>query len=157
VLGKAIFACVIGAVAAGASPATAQSFGWSVGVGIGGPDYYEPAPFYDEPVYVPVEPRKSPDEVFDALEAAGYSDFTPMAPRGDYYKLSAVNPRGDFVALEISVWSGQIEREYILAEGRRRPVTAVAPRMQPRDEQFHADEDDYDEDEDDGDDPLVVY
>ena len=79
----------------------------------------------------------SPDAVFDALEAAGYREFSPMAPRGDVYKLDAVNPRGDLVALEISVFTGAIEQRArpgaapaaaARALSRRRRVPRVRPR-----------------------------
>lgn len=121
------------------SPAAAQSWGVGVGVGYGGPAYYGPPPvyLYEEPpivyeqppvLYAPapvVRSAVSPDAVFDALERAGYREFSPMAFRDGVYKLNAVNHRGDLVALEVSALSGAIEREYLLAA--RRPIARVAP------------------------------
>jgi hypothetical protein len=141
-------------VAAGLSPAGAQS--WSVGVGVGygePPGYYGPPPAYlyeqppvlysPPPVYAPppvvyapppvayapapaVRSAVSPDAVFDALERAGYRELSPMAFRDGVYKLNAVNRRGDLVALEVSALSGEVEREFVL-DGARRPVPPVVP------------------------------
>ncbi len=132
---RAVLAGVIMAGAA-ASPGAAQS--WGFGVAVGPPIYYErpPAYHYDEPYYgeAPVVivpgprpmPRHaaSPDSVFDMLEDEGYVELSPMAERGPFYKLSAVSPEGDLVALEISVLTGEIEREFILQPRRR---SAAAP------------------------------
>src|SRR5687767_12008801 len=45
----------------------------------------------------PVPTIVSPDAVFDQLENAGYSQLSPMAPRGEFYKLTAVDPAGNLV------------------------------------------------------------
>jgi hypothetical protein len=97
---------------------------------------YEPGPpvLYDPPVVVAPPPvivrERSPDEIFDGLEAAGYREFSPMAHRGALYKLNAVNPEGDLVALEISAHTGMIERELIL-QARHAPPLAAAPAPAP--------------------------
>jgi hypothetical protein len=141
--------------AAIASPAIAGSWGFGVGMEFGGPGYYGPPPGYygPPPVYYgpppgpyvappppvyhqppPVLPVVTPDAVLDGLEAAGYRNLGPMAERGGLYRLGAVNPRGDVVALEISVYSGAIERELIMearsASGPQlvqQPVPYAAP------------------------------
>ena len=122
--------------AAAAMPASAQS--WGFGVEVGPPVYYErpPAYYFDEPPYydeapIVVVPERrrvmryaaSPDSVLDMLEDEGYVELSPMAERGGLYKLSAVSPEGDLVALEISVMTGEIEQEFIL-QPRRRIATA---------------------------------
>jgi len=144
-------AMLVGAIiaAAAASPGAAQS--WGYGVEVGPPVYYErpPAyyyeepPYYDEaPVVVVPAPRPmvryaaSPDSVLDMLEDEGYVELSPMAERGGLYKLSAVSPEGDLVALEISVLTGDIEQELILQPRRRIAVAPVevrrmAPAPQP--------------------------
>jgi hypothetical protein len=129
-----------------AAPAAAGS--WSVGIGVGfgyphplyGPghfapyDPYGPPPFGPPTYYVPAPPpvvfeMQPPDAVLDALESAGYREFGPMQQRGDHYSLSAVSPRGDIVALEISVYSGAIERELILEPRRRDAPRQVLRRL----------------------------
>jgi hypothetical protein len=98
------------------------------------PAVYVPAP---PVVYVPapapeVRSAVSPDAVFDALERAGYREFSPMAFRDGVYKLNAVNRRGDLVALEVSVLDGQVEREFILEARRAAPdVPPQLPRRLP--------------------------
>jgi len=117
-----VFAGVL--VAAAASPALAQSWGFGEAPYYdGAPDYYE-----DGPVVVAPRPRyfASPDSVFDMLEDEGFRELSPMAERGPFYRLNAVSPEGDLVALEISVRSGEIEREVIL-QPRRRIVRVPAP------------------------------
>ena len=133
--GRAVLAGVLAAAAA--SPALAQSWGFGGGIGRGPPPvyYYDEAPYYDEdgydedgPVAVAPRPRyfASPDSVFDMLEDEGFRELSPMAERGPFYRLNAVSPEGDLVALEISVRSGEIEREVIL-QPRRRIVRVPAP------------------------------
>ncbi len=118
------------AAAAAVSPASAQSWGW--GVETGGPAYYGAPPAYYAPGYYPRARPISPDAVFNALEAAGYREFGPMAPREPIYRLNAVNPRGDLVALEISMFTGEIERERILAVHQRPPLRAYRQAPAPR-------------------------
>jgi len=140
------------AAAAIASPATAGSWGFGVGVEYGAPGYYGPPPIYygpppvyygpppgyyvapPPPVYYqpapPVLQIATPDDVLDGLEAAGYRNLGPMAERGGLYRLGAVNPHGDVVALEISVYSGAIERELIL-ESRGAPGPQVVQQPVP--------------------------
>jgi hypothetical protein len=151
----------------GLSAASAQV---SVGVGVefGGPVYYGPPPvyLYEQPPpygYVPAPPALvyappevpaavPPDVVFDNLEEDGYSELGPMAFRDGVYKLSAVNPDGELVALEVSVLTGEVEIERIigsrqaaapLVPRRRAPAPAPAPALPPPPEN--------------GRDPLVIY
>lgn len=146
------------------SPAFAQS--WGVGVEFGGPGYYGPPPviyapprayeYYEAPpvVYLPapemiVPQAVPPDVIFDNLETAGYSDFSPMAFREGVYKLNAVNRRGDLVALEVSLITGDVEREIILQRRRTLRTTAVPPPAAPPPHPSEANEPARD--------PLVVY
>ena len=85
------------------------------------PAYYGQAPFTVMGPAPRPGGRVSPDTVFASLEAAGYHDFGPMAARNGVYRLSAVNPHGDLVALEIGIATGWIVRELILAERARQP------------------------------------
>jgi hypothetical protein len=143
------------AMAAGlASPAAAQ---WGFGIQVGPPRYYGPPPVYYErarprryyeeaPVIIaPAQPRvlhmEAPEDVLDALEDAGFRELSPMKRRGKFYVLNAVDPGGDLVALEISIFTGEIERTRVLEaafqpprEIRRksRPVAVAAPRPAPR-------------------------
>jgi hypothetical protein len=135
------------ALAAGATaPAAAQSWGIGVGVEYGPPVFYGPPPviYYEPPVVAapppvyygappvvvapaPVIEMVSPDEVFDRLDEAGYTDLAPMAQRGRYYKVRAVDPYGNLVSLEISIHSGEIENKYILESGYAARPAVVAP------------------------------
>jgi hypothetical protein len=110
--------------AAAAPPAAAQS--WGAGVIVEGPVYYG-APAFERAIPLP------PDVVFDALEADGYHDFGPMAPRGPIYRLTAVNRRGDLVELEVSAFTAAVEQERILAFSERPPVRVyrAAPAARP--------------------------
>ncbi len=110
-LAKTILTGALIAAAAALSPASAQS--WISRPQ--GPVYYAPG-YYQRAVPL------SPDAVFNALEAAGYREFGPMAPREPIYRLNAVNPRGDLVALDISMFTGAIESERILAVHQRPPI-----------------------------------
>jgi hypothetical protein len=119
-----------------AQSATAQS--WRYGPpGLDGPPvvYYDPR-FVAPPGYyavprarrlLPVPTVVSPDAVFDSLEDAGYSELSPMAPRGEFYKLTAIDPAGNLVGLEVSIFSGAIENSYILEAGVRVPPAPVEP------------------------------
>lgn len=133
------------AVVAATSPALAGSLNFGVGVGFGAPVYrWGPPPGYYEPAYPPdyfgpppvvVEPMQPvlapnmvpPGAILDALEDVGYRELSPMAHRGALYKLNAVNPAGDLVQLEISVFTGEIERERILAVNRGPGAAPIAP------------------------------
>ena len=129
--------CAAIILAAVAAPAAAQSWGFSVGTGFGAPVYYGPPPvYYDAPIYAPPPrviyrraPRMvSPEVVFDLLDANGYREFSPMARRGEYYRLHAVDPSGNLVALEVSIFTGEIERARIL-EAR---VSPSPPKVAPK-------------------------
>jgi hypothetical protein len=131
-LKRVIFAAALGA-AFSAGPAVAASWGVGVGVGFGPPVFYEPPIFYDvpPPVYygdpveeAPVLHMEAPEDVFDRLDAAGYREFGPMQLFGNQYRLSAIAPDGDLVALEISIFSGEIDRVMVLEEGVRAPIIA---------------------------------
>ncbi|HEX9904394.1 MAG TPA: hypothetical protein VGA77_05460 [Propylenella sp.] len=174
-LEKAFSAALFALTLAAASPAVAGSWSFGVGVGFPPPAYYGPPPIYYGPppvIYEAVPPPlyygpppvvaappppvlqiRDPGAVLGELENAGYRELGPMAHRGAHYKLRALNPAGDLVALEISAYTGEIERELIL-EARRAappppgPMAAPAPlseQQQPAPE------------EQDGGDPLVVY
>ena len=142
------------AAAGMAQPALAQSWGIGVGVEYGPPVFYGPPPVYYDPrlgpppAYYgapPVVVRRpaphfrelvpqlvSPDTVLDRLEAAGYREFSPMAHRGGRYKLNAVDPSGDLVALELSTFTGEIESRYVLQTVPRPPALArVRPEPEP--------------------------
>jgi hypothetical protein len=124
-----------------AQSAAAQSWGYGP-PGLYGP----PVVFYDPRFAVPpgyygqpglAVPRGrlpqaptivSPDAVFDRLEDAGYSQLSPMAPRGEFYKLTAVDPAGNLVGLEVSIFTGSIENSYILEAGVRVPPAPVEPK-----------------------------
>jgi len=117
---------LIGALslAAAASPALGQSWG--------GPIYSAPPPVYYAPgIYQRAVPL-SPDAVFDLLERAGYREFGPMAPREPYYRLKAVNRRGDLVDLVVSMFTGRVEQERILALHQRPPLRASRTAPPPR-------------------------
>src|SRR5690349_14146845 len=114
-------------VAAAAAPAAAGSWGWGFGIGFGPPIYWEPPAVYvpgpppdaygEAPVLLgPVEPptvysRVDPGAVINALAAAGYSEISRIRQRGKVYRLTAVDPEGNRVALDISVSTGEIERQ----------------------------------------------
>jgi hypothetical protein len=133
-------------VLAAAAPAAAGWWAWGVGVGFGPPIYREPPPayvpapppgFYEGApvVVVPGEPpavygRVDPGEVLDALVAAGYRELGPMRERGGLFRLTAVDPVGNRVALEISVYTGEIERQRLL-EARYEEPSVVAPAPPP--------------------------
>src|SRR5687768_14964191 len=129
--------------AAGLAQSAAAQQSWRYGPpGLYGPPvvYYDPrfvAPpgYYGPPGLVvprdrrltPVPTIVSPDAVFDRLEDAGYSELSPMAPRGEFYKLTAVDPGGNLVGLEVSIFTGRIENSYILEAGVRVPPALVEP------------------------------
>lgn len=140
--------------AAAASPASAGSWGVGVGVGFGPPVLYEapppvvyyeqpailhappppPAVYYEAPVYEVIPPpppavlhMEAPEDVLANLSEAGYRDLGPMARRGSVYRLKAVNPYGDTVELEISIFTGEIETSRILHVRRSAPPPAPAP------------------------------
>ncbi len=139
------------AAAGMAQPASAQSWGVGVGVEYGPPVFYGPPPviyydprdvppptYYGQPPVIfapggpPVPQMISPDEMLDRLEAAGYRELSPMAHRGRLYKLNAVDPSGDLVALELSIFTGEIESRRVLAAQRRAPpAVRVAPAPAP--------------------------
>jgi hypothetical protein len=130
------------ALALAALPAAAQS--WGFGVEVGPPVYYDepqvyygppvvyeqPPVYYDAPAVVGPEPRvfhmEAPELVLERLENAGYRELSPMARRGTLYRLNAVDPQGNLVALEISIFTGEIERTRILEARYQAPARAVA-------------------------------
>ena len=145
------------AAAGMAQPALAQSWGIGVGVEYGPPVFYGPPPVYYDPRFGPppayyrappvvvrrptphfrelVPQLVSPDTVLDRLEAAGYRELSPMAHRGGLYKLNAVDPSGDLVALELSAFTGEIESRYVLQTVPRPPEIARArPEPEPQPE-----------------------
>lgn len=145
-------AVLAGAAILVASSSAGWTQSWGFGIEVGPPVYYGPPPVYayevdpyyyeQPPVYYepppvvvvpPPMPRytATPDAVLDMLEAEGYSELSPMAERGAYYKLSAVSPEGDLVALEISIRTGEIEQEIILEPSRGPAPRAVAATPPP--------------------------
>ncbi len=115
----AVLLGTLGLAATAVSPAPAQS--WSA------PQPYGQPPIYYAPGVYPRAVPLSPDAVFNLLEAAGYRKFGPMAPREPIYRLNAVNRRGDLVALEVSMFTGRIERERVLALRESPPLPAYRP------------------------------
>jgi hypothetical protein len=143
---RAAIPLVILALGAG-SPAAAQSL--SFGVEVGAPVYLSPPPVYYEPrilygappavyyedprVHVAPAPRarvlhmEAPEDVVERLAERGYTDIGPIDRRGALYVLTATNRKGDLVELEISIFSGKIERSSVL---ERRYATQ--PKRLPR-------------------------
>ena len=127
----------------GIAPAAAQSFGIEIGPRYydeppayyeAPPGYYVERPRYARPDYPPVLHMEAPDDVLDSLEDMGFRELSPMARRGRSYKLNAVDPAGNLVALQISICTGEIERTRIIEPGfappaypERRAVTRPAP------------------------------
>jgi hypothetical protein len=121
------------------SPAAAQSWGFGVEVG---PGYYGPPVYYERvrprfyhgqpPVVLAPAPHVfhmvAPDDVLDELEDAGYRELSPMRRRGRFYLVNAVDPDGNLVALEVSIFTGEIERARILEARHRAPPRFAAPR-----------------------------
>ena len=131
--------------------AAAQSWSVGVGVGYGGPVYYDPPPS----IYEPPPSSTAAASVYGAVASIVLRDFARRGVRcardaglsassarwrfrGGVYRLNAVNPRGDLVALEVSVFTGEIERELILEPRRtsrrrllRRAAAEVLPRRGP--------------------------
>lgn len=144
------------ALAAGSVSATAQSWGFGEPVYVDPPPVYYERPgvvvpgrpmLYEAPdsdVYYDEEPRilvapperrvlhmEAPEIVMDRLDADGYRELSPMARRGSLYKLTAVDPSGDLVALEISIFTGEIERETVLRVARSPARTQPRPQSRP--------------------------
>jgi hypothetical protein len=153
--------------AAAGTATTALAGSWDVGVGVGFGWYPQPVPpqgyYYEEPLAIigPAPPPAtnsfvSPDDVFDALERAGYGEFSPMAYRGALYELRAVNPGGDLVALQVSAYTGEIESELILAENRQNVPPVVTAPAYPRPAPLRPQQAPQATPEDERD-PLVVY
>lgn len=157
------------AMSLAAVPASAGS--WGVGFGYGGPIYDDAPPrvllgvpgagappmLYEEPnrVYrrqvplrsesgVPVLHMEAPEDVLDRLASQGFHDMGRITRRGARYMVKAVNRRGDLVALQISIFTGRVERAVVLSAGydapprlprptRQEPTKAVqaAPRVAP--------------------------
>lgn len=127
-----------------ASSAAAQSWGFGVEAR---PRYYDGPPvvyrraapgyYGDAPVVLRrVEPRvfhmEAPEDVLDDLEDDGYSEMSPMRRRGQFYMLTAVDPDGNLVALDISIFTGEILNERILeARLQAPPRVRRAPRAAP--------------------------
>jgi len=149
-------AAAVIAMSVASGTAAAQSWGFGVGMGFGEPDYYGPPPGYSEPPVIfeavpeagsegapidvapdgrPVFQMESPDDVLDALDGAGYRELSPMHMRGHSFVLAAVDPRGDLVQIELSIFTGEIERITLLQAGYLPPVRqrsiAAAPQIAP--------------------------
>ncbi len=139
-----LFATLAGLAAV--SPASAQSWGFGVGVEVGPQVFFGPPPviyeappavLYEEPTTVIVPAPRSrvvhmeaPEDVLDRLARKGYSDFGPIDRRGALYVVSAIDPNGNLVALDISIFTGRIEHSSIL-EARYAAPPPRAP-VKPR-------------------------
>ena len=137
-----ILALATSFLAAAVAPALAGS--WGFGIGFGEPVYVEPPPYYYEPPVVfegvpppiysqgapvaiapdgrPVLHMEAADDVLDALARTGYREFGPMHMRGHFYTVSAVDPNGDLVELEISIFTGEIVAATLLQTWRGPPM-----------------------------------
>ena len=141
-----------------AAPASAQ--GWSFGVEVGPKVYFGPPPVYYEPPLVYESPpavyyeeapvviapalrsrvlhMEAPEDVLDRLARRGYRDFSRIDRRSALYTLTALDPDGDLVSLEISIFTGRIERSSVLEaryvaapKARRAPAQRTAPVAAP--------------------------
>jgi hypothetical protein len=139
------------ALAVAMIPAAADAQSWSFGVTVypapgayyyGAPVPYPPPVIVAPPpppyVYAPAPPpptvvpgMKAPGEVFDWLDQAGYRDLSPMAQRGSVYRLRATSPAGHLVELDISVFTGAIQRETILQANYAASATPPPPLATP--------------------------
>lgn len=143
------------AVAAAAAPASAGPWG----VGYGPPVYYDAPPrvlygapdgppaFYDGPrayrrngpvVIAPgsrILHMEAVEDVRGRLLDQGFRDLSRVKRRGARYFVRGVNPGGDLVALQISIFTGDIERVDLLEAGvsepqRRGPRAAARARAE---------------------------
>lgn len=134
-----------------ATAAHAGSWSFGVGVGFGDPVYVEPPPYYYEPpaVYEPAPPpiysqgaavardgrpvlhMESADDVLDSLARAGYREFSPIYMRGHFYSVRAVDPNGDLVELEISIFTGEIVTTTVIQTRRGPPMEFPNGALQP--------------------------
>ena len=117
-------------IASAAAPAAAEvfSFGFGVGTPIFRPQYVEPAPayrVYRGPVIigpVPEEPgvyhMEAARDVEASLRRRGFTEVSPLARHGHLYHGNAVDPAGNLVALQISIFSGEIVDADILEPSR---------------------------------------
>jgi hypothetical protein len=151
-----ILALAVAFSAAALAPVQAGSWSFGAGIGFGDPAYVEPPPYYYEPpvVYEPVTPlysqgapvavapdgrpvlhMEAADDVLAALSRAGYREFSPMHMRGHFYTVRAVDPNGDLVELEISIFTGEIVTTTVLQTRRGPPMEfpngAISPAMPP--------------------------
>jgi hypothetical protein len=146
---RTIAIAALATAAGAAAPAAAQSWGFGVGIGLGPPVVYEPPPLYVEPpiIYEPAPPpvlyepppvvlapvprpvlrAEAPEVIFARLDEAGYRELGPMRQRGNFYTLTAVDPGGDLVALQISVFTGDIVGARLVQAGYLRPVQMMPP------------------------------
>jgi hypothetical protein len=116
------------------------------------PAYGEPPVLYEEPSVMaqfseapidvapdgrPVFHMEAAEDVARALRRAGYRELSPMHMRGHFYTLTGVEPGGDLVELEVSIFTGEIERVMLLQAGYRPPpppppaAVAAAPPPPP--------------------------
>jgi hypothetical protein len=139
-------------LATAAAPAAAEVFSFGIGVGapIYRPYYAEPAPayrVYRGPVILGPAPEapgvyhmEAARDVEASLRSRGFTEVSPLARHGHLYHGNAVDPGGNLVALQISIFSGEIVDAEILEPGRAivrapaietyappPPVTSTAP------------------------------
>lgn len=138
-------AASLAALAATASPAAAAS--WEFSGAVGPRVYYGPPPVHlqapviyrrapmiyrQAPVVVgpapaPIYDMEAPEDIIESLQDAGFTELSPITRRGAVYRLNAVDPEGNVVALDISIFTGEIERSRIL-QARFQAAPAPAPR-----------------------------
>jgi len=69
------------------------------------------------------------EDVEARLADQGYRQLGPVARRGARYFVRAVDPRGNRVALQISIFTGEIERSRVLQAGYVAPPPALPKRI----------------------------
>jgi len=116
-------------IASAAAPASAEvfSFGFGVGAPIFRPQYVEPAPayrVYRGPEIIGPVPEggvyhmEAARDVEASLRRRGFTEVSPLARHGHLYHGNAVDPAGNLVALQISIFSGEIVDADILEPSR---------------------------------------
>jgi hypothetical protein len=129
-------------IAGAAAPAAAEvfSFGFGVGAPIFRPQYVEPAPayrVYRGPEIIGPVPEggvyhmEAARDVEASLRSRGFTEVSPLARHGHLYHGNAVDPAGNLVALQISIFSGEIVDADILEPARATVRAPAAPIYAP--------------------------
>jgi len=98
---------------------------------------YEEPPVVIAPAFRPrVLHMEAPEDVLARLARDGYGDLGPIDRRGALYVLTASDPKGDLVSLEISIFSGEVQRASVLearyaAVPSRPPAAPRSPAARP--------------------------